>query len=286
MNSSLIRVGIDLRGDRFFAARVESVDGQPRIKALFRFEDLASVGNDLLDSSRLIVSVPDSRVIVKRLTLESEQADLRQRVAFELCQVLMEEERNLLVDSIDTGRADQFLGLAIRKESFRRIAEKTLGRQLNGSGGVGGRMRGAALADGYLKFCKPIGGDLIGLVDFCAQEISVVFLYRGKVIDLSHLSATRFDLSTEERLYKAAIDLKALINFKMDTFFKSGISLPLAALIVTGDGVDKGSRELLKRQLAADIRPAEFNSGLLPEQYSSENLPLEKYLVPLGLAAN
>ncbi len=286
MNAPIIRIGIDRRGDRLFAARVESGAGRNEIKALFRFDDFSAVSPELLDGGRISLSVPDSKVIVKRLVMEPGESELKPRIAFELCQLLMEEEKNLLVDSVDTGRSDQFLGLAIRKESFRSIAEQVLGRTINGSGEIDSRMRAAALADGFLKFCKPVGGELIGLVDVCAGETSVVFVYRGKVIDLSHIPARKIDLNSERRLEQAAIELKTLINFRLDAFFRSGISLPLSALVVIGDGIDDAARRSLANQFPVEIKAAEFNRGFLPERYSTENLPLEKYLVPLGLAAN
>ena len=286
MNTPVVRIGIDRRGDRYYAARVESGTGRVQIKALFRFDDSPMEDHQLFEGGQIAVAVPDSQVIVKKLRLDTEPADFRLRAGFELSQLLMEDERNLLVDSIDTGRSGQFLGLAIRREVFQRATLQTLGHHFNGTKEVEGRMRAAALADGYLKFCKPVGGELIGLVDFCGPEISLVFLFRSKVVDLSHVLSNKFDLSTPQGLEKAAIELKTIINFKMASFFHDGISLPLSTLIVIGDGIDDTARKLLEPYFPTDVRSAEINTGFLPESYNAGAVPIEKYLVSLGLAAN
>ncbi|MEW6411373.1 MAG: hypothetical protein AB1483_02740 [Candidatus Zixiibacteriota bacterium] len=286
MSESQIKIGVDFRGDLFYVARVDYSGGRPEVKALFRLEKQHLGQHHLLEGGQLILSVPDSEIILKRLNLNGSAGDIETRARFELVHTLMEDEDRFYFDIIPTGKESAYLGLILRKERLESFLDKLLDQRRSFFAQSGYRTRAAALADGYINFCRLTGGDLICLADFMGQSASMAFVYRNKIIDLTHMSLKRFDLTTTAGVGKMCVELKTLVNFKVAALFNEGISTPLSAMLLSGDTVTEQDSQIMKRYFPVEIITPTVNSGFFNGQADLTDVPLEKYIVALGLAAN
>ncbi len=286
MNDHQIKIGIDFRGDLFYVARVDYGAERPEVKALVRLEKQHLGEHHLLDGGQLILSVPDADVILKRLNLNGSSDDIELRARFELVHAVMEDENRFYFDVIATGRESRYLGLIMRKERLENSLFELLDDRRSFFAGAAYRMRAAALADGYINFCRLTGGDLICLADFHRQSASIAFVYRNKIIDLSQISLKRFDIATTKGVEKMSVELKTLVNFKVAALFDEGVTTPLSAMLVSGEGMTGQAIETMKRYFSLELTTPAVNSGFFNSQADLTDVPLEKYLVALGLAAN
>ena len=286
MSAHGVKIGIDLRGGLYYAARIEEGAGRPDIKALARFERAHLADHELLKGGRVVMSVPDNRIVIKRIGLPENESDPAAKAKFELSQMLLEDEKEFLFDLIDTGRNNQYLGLIVRREQIDACFSRYSGELFTTSDNTDYRMRAAALAKGYLTFCRPVGGDLVCLADFNDESVSIVFVFRGRTIGFTHASLENLDLSVESDLQKMAIDFKTVINFALASLFEQGVTTPLSALVVSSDGPNGEITSALKTYFSIEIATAEINPGFLAERGDVAAIPMEKYLVALGLTIN
>jgi len=284
LTESGIKIGVDARSDLFYAARVEYSTGRPEVKALLRFEKTHLLSHQLLQGGRIIFSIPDQEVIIKKIQINKYSADRDVCIRFELCSLLMEQEENLYFDSIPGLKENSYIGLVIRKQEYEKQLRDIFGGALEHFPETGGEMRAAALGRGFINFCRFDGGDLICLADFNGSMVSLAFIYRKEIIDLSYLSLKQVNLQNAEGIAKAAVELKTLLNFKLASFFDDGITVPLSGLIMLGDEIDGGALDIFKRFFNIPITKPEINRGFLTRQSSDNDIPLDKYLVALGLA--
>jgi len=278
-----VKIGIDTRGDLFYTARIEEAAGRPDIKALARFERAHLAGHQLLQGGDVILSVPDDKVIQKRLALSPGDGDAVLRAKFELAQTLPEDEKEFLFDVIPCGCGNRYLGLAVRREQLAASFADYSADNFTSPEKTHYRMRAAALAKGYLAFCRPAGGDLVCVADFNDRQVSAAFVYQGQILGLSHCSLERLDLDFNEDLKRMAIEFKTVVNFALASFFREGVTTPLSALVIAGDGSDGRYRSVLTEYFSISTDPPRINPGFVAEQHDTGDIPMEKYLVALGL---
>ncbi|UCE24799.1 MAG: hypothetical protein JSU74_01750 [Candidatus Zixiibacteriota bacterium] len=285
MSENLIRIGIDSRGDLYYVARVEQQPGRHEVKALIRLEQEHLGQHHLLTGGELVLSIPDELVMIKKLRISGDdEVDLKAR--FEMVQALPDDESQYLFDIIRSGLEGHFVGLAARRD---RLADYKARVESIGNGAAAGsrcKMRAAALAMGYTGFCRKSGGDLVCLADFQPSSVSLVFLYQGAVVDLAYLRPGTHDPSSTGAFEKIAMELRTLVNFKTAGLFSDGITTPLSCMIVSGDHVTDEAISLLRKSFSIDINRPLINTGFFSGQSDLTSVPLEKYLVALGLAAN
>lgn len=286
MNAPKARIGIDYRNGLFYAARVEHPAGRPEVKALIRFERSQLVGHHLLEGAKVIFGVPDSDVILKSISLNSRRSDVQLEARFELAQSLLEDEKDFRFDTIATGQNNRYLGLIIRRTQMESNLRDLLGEASASFADSACQMRAAALARGYLTFCQLPRGDLICLADFGDRRLSIAFVYQARVIGLTHMALDRFDLSTKPGLEKMAVEFKTIANFKLCSFFEDGITLPLSALIVSGDGIDREAIAAMEKYFPIELDHPRLNAGFFSGQSDMPGIPFEKYLVALGLTVD
>jgi hypothetical protein len=279
------RIGVDVRDGLVYTARVEHHPGRQEVLELACLE-YGQVGDSrLLQEGEVLVSVPDELVLVKKVSVGAGN-DFDTEARFELAQTLPEDEDQYFFDILGTGRDGRFLGLAVRRDRLDDYTSGLPGVSAGTNGPTGCIMRAAALAAGYVGFCRKSGGDLVCLADFVESAVSLAFLYQNATMDLCHLPLRKSDPNSSTGGEKLAIELKTLVNFKTASLFSEGITTPLSAMIVSGDGITDEVTNTLKKFFAIDIDRPAVNTGFFSSQADLASVPLEKYLVALGLAAN
>ena len=232
-----------------------------------------------------MISIPDEEVIVKRLTVSGDD-DIELRARFELSQTLPEGEADYFFDIAESGLEDRMIGMAMRKTRLSEYSDSLFGANRESFPEAGYLVRSAALASGYTEFCRRFGGDLVCLADLTGSAVSLAFLYQNKMVDLCHLSLSKIDLSTTSGFAKMAMELKTLINFRTSSLFSEGITTPLSGMVISGDVVTDEFLAKLRGSFTIDINRPEINAGFFSSRADLASVPLEKYLVALGLAAN
>lgn len=283
MTAEHTSIGIDCRGGLFYVARLDSGVGRHEVKALLRLEKQHLGDHELLQGGQTILSLADQNVMVKRLRLDTDD-DLQ--VRFELAQTLPDQPADYFFDTVASGLEGQIIGMAVRRDRLAEYTNVLLGESAGLFPDVRFKMRAAALASGYLNFCRRTGGDLICLADFTPASISLAFTYQGMVVDVCHQPLVKFDPTSDGSTAKMAVEMKTLVNFRCAALFSEGITTPLSSLIVSGDTVTDSLIENIRRMFTIDISRPAINAGFISSQADLSQVPLENYIVALGLAAN
>lgn len=282
MNKNAITIGIDNRDGTYFVARVDQTKGRPDIKALIRFDEEHFNGHHLLEGNRIVVSIPDNQIMIKYMQLpNSDNADLK--VRFELETALGETSDNYLFDIIPTKLDNYYVGLTVRKEITQTLIKPFVKQNGDINFSTGGTMRAAALARGFLTYCQQSGGELGAIVDFGNRTASVAFYYKQQIVDLCRLPLEINYFNDTDTFQKIIIDIKTLLNFKLAALLEKGISIPISKIFVIGEFLDEKMIENLHKNLKIEIARPEIHTGFITEQNKNHEIPLDKYLVALGL---
>ena len=278
MTEGQIRIGIDCRSGLYYTARIRHQPTRPVIEALARMEPDYLLSHQLTANGKRVFSVPDNRVITRQLYLRPEPGvDRKDQAIFEMASTLPGGSKAYLLDCIETGFKDRVLGLALNRQF---LAEHDWCKQPD----MGLMVRGEALGKAYLELCTRIGGDLVCLADFTPDLVSICFIYERAIIGLAHLTIDQLDLGSENDRRKLARDFKTVVNFRLSTVRECGIGKPLSAVVVSGDLIDGPLIGTLGEHFPGGLSRPKLNAGYFADPPSLADIPLESYLVALGLA--
>ncbi len=283
--SGLRTIGIDRRGNDLYRACVTCDAGRPEVLALDRFDRGELHESRHLDGEKLVLSVPDSQVLVKRLRLsEHDGPDIRERCRFELAQSVLEPENMFQFDLLAANDDHCRLGLIYRRERLENLLPEY---HLEGEpAGVEYLIRAAALGRGYLSFCRQIPGELVALVDFTDDLASICFVHHKRLVELTHLVLGGADLSSESSLKRIAVELRTVVNFKLASFADRGTNLPLAGLVLNGSQVDERVQAIFVEYFPVGVSTPEIHLGFIGDTVDLKGVSPENYLVALGLTVN
>ncbi len=277
-----LKVGLDFQAGQPRIAQVNHHLGQPEIVSLS--SDIASLAT-LATESELTFSMPDDEALIKTVRVHGHgDADVRQKVFFELAQSLLEPETNFHFDYLETGNKHQ-IGVIYRRERILARSEEFHFPALTSLPNPHVDLRSIALARAYQSFCKPEPGDLIALVDVSAELASVALLYHRKIVLLGNSSVSARS-GAEDRFRPVAVALKTLVNFKLAALRDDGITIPLAALLVTGEQVTNDERAALQKFFSARVVPFTPLPDLIEQATRIGIEAPEQFLVALGLTVN
>jgi len=280
-------IGIDYHNGVYHVARVIHGGGRPRIEALVRYEKSQLKDHRLLKGGEVIMAVPDDKVIAKNLYLETVGGvDLDGQSRFEMAQSLLDKDTDFCFDVIDTGIENRYLALAIHRQTLSDEIIDPFNEAAQMSQQPHGLARGVALGKGYVTFCHPHGGELVCLADHADGLLSVCFVLHQHIIGLSYINTDKLDLGTQQGRQTFAIELKTVINFNLGTFFENGITLPLTALQISGERMDDTIISELGRYFTVSVTRPQFNTGFFTELDKADSIPIENYLIALGLVNN
>lgn len=283
---SNVTIGIEAKDNYIYAARVEDNTGRKEVKALLRFEKDKFSNHKLLDNGKIVFAIDDQLVTKKYITVDPTNISKQESALFELRTASGDNQSDIFYDLIETALENQFIGYQLRKENLtntiwslfeNKIASETIGPC---------RVRSAALAKGFIEYCRPLSGDLSALVEISSNQLILALLNGGKIVDLSSL-VTDFDIFENiSNFKKLAVELKTTINFKISSLFDKGISVPLANLVVCGEFIDDEKIDCLREYFKLNISRPEINRGFFPDQDDKFNIPLDKYIIALGLTVD
>ncbi len=276
------RIGIDKRGDLCCVARVDYQTGRAEVKALARFQPEHLRGHHLLAGGDRIVAIPDDQAIVKHLYAPAHDNHSGETNArFELLQGLLDGEDRFQIDIIPTGRTDRYVGVALRRE----VAEELTARlsEDTDDSGVECQLRALALGRGYKTFCRADGGDLIAVADFTGRTAALCYLFQGQIVGLAHMNLRQFDLKEHHDLGQMALELKTLVNFKLAALAGEGITVPLSLIAVCGDVANDQLVRIMASTFSSKVMAPVFSGGFFPDRSDLSKIPLDRYLVALGL---
>ena len=279
-----VTIGIDNRDGVYYVARVEQHTGRPDIKALIRFDADHFNGHHLLEGNQIIISIPDNQTMIKKVVIPTDE-NKYMKVRFELETALGDNPQDFVYDIIQTKLENYFIGLTIRKELTDKLIEPFVKHNGDLKFSTGGVMRAVALARGFFIYCQQSGGDFGAIIDFGENSASIAFYYKQEIVDIDSLPLQTQYYQNPESFQKVIIELKTLFNYKLSALLEKGISVPLSKLFVIGESIDEASMHSLSKNLKINISHPEINRGFITDRDKNKDIPLDKYLVALGLTA-
>lgn len=285
MSEAPVQVGIDDRGQFFYVARVCHEPGRSRVEALARFDRSLIRSHQLLEAGSLVFSVADDMVAVNEITLPAKTpTDPTELIEFEQQQTLLDEAGSFFFDALPLGaNSGRCLALSVRRPRLSRIIHPFAKVTGGDTSRVQFALRAEALGQGFIQYARPNGGDFACLIDFNDRLASLCFVHRREIIGVAHLVTKQFDLDTTPGLKKMAVELKTIVNFKLATFSRRNISVPLSAVYLSGSQLKAQGTEILNEYFSVGIREVALNAGLFPHPEKMSEIPAGDYLVALGL---
>ena len=288
-------MGIDYRSGRYYTARVRQDASERKVTALVTATESELKEHQVLQGEDIIFSVPDNEVVVKNLHLsQADKWDTDLLARFELSQSLLDDENEFCFATLSTGQPNRCLGLVTRRRNLEQLTDSLFSSLNPASLSPKYEMRAVALAKGYLNFCHPKQGELVCLADFGDNVASICFVSHGDIIGLAHLPPSWFDrsgsaltgLNSEPGLKKMVVEFKTVVNFRLPSLFEEGVTPPLSALIVSGDGSDSPVKSTLEQHFQVPVTSPRIDRRFLGEDAAAMEGPLEDYLVAMGLTVN
>ncbi|UCD18488.1 MAG: hypothetical protein JSV44_06160 [Candidatus Zixiibacteriota bacterium] len=232
--------------------------------------------------SDLYFSVPESDVIIKRVVLPDEKyLDPRKLAVFEFSAMLLDDPDRYYIEVHDLIGGKEKLVVGYHQNCIDQQVSFFSERLIKPAGF---KLRSLALADGYRYFCNPEGGELICLVDITANRASYCFLRDNRPALLGSLRGRKVESGGESNYHgKFIIDLAATLQFQASALFKSGHSVPLSRILVSGNPVSEELLTQIEQRLNVSTgfpspKTALFRSAVVPEA--------GRYLVSLGLTVD
>ncbi len=239
------------------------------------------------EKGKFVLSVPDNKVIVKSFNLDrTERWDARRQAQFEMSVSMLDSQDEFCFDIIYTGYNKRNLGLATRRQHLEQLTNAVFNQQSHTLTSLRYQMRAVALGKGYLTFCHPEGKGLECLVDFGDEVASLCFVLERHIVGLAHLSTSCFDFTTEHELKKMAVELKTIVNYKQASFLEDRCPGPLSALLVSGDNGNGEIRSVLQQRFPVAVSAPQVDDHLLTCSPQDSEVPLDSYIVALGLTVD
>jgi hypothetical protein len=79
------------------------------------------------------------------------------------------------------------------------------------------------------------------------------------------------------------LELKTIINFKLAALADDGITVPLSLIAVSGDSVSDKMKGTMSRTFSSTVASPVISAGFFPDRSDLSKIPLDSYLVALGL---
>lgn len=287
MSDAPVQIGIDDRGRFFYVARVRHEPGRSRVEALARFDRSMIRSHELLEKGRLVFAVADDMVAVNEISLPTETPiEPAELIEFEQTQSLLDDAPSFFFDALPLGAdSGRCLSLAVRRPHLSTIIQPFTKATGGDTSRVQFALRAEALGQGFIQYAQTEGGDFACLIDFNDRLASLCFVHRREIIGVAHLTTKQFEMDTAQGLKKMAAELKTLVNFKLATFSRRNISVPLSAVFLSGSHLDTEAAEILQKYFSVGIRAVALNSSLFPQPEKMSEIPAGDYLVALGLTS-
>ncbi len=278
MNDQQVRVGVDPRGDWCYVARVAWGSGRPQVKALARFNSDQLTGHRILDDARQVLGVPDNLAQIKRVTVTpSGDIEAHELAAFELAQGLLDSPMEFCLSVVPLSVEGEYLGMSVRRATLEGLGVGS------GPGNGGWQVRSAALTCGWTTFCRDIDGELIGLVDFTPGSATIAIMHSHRIAATACIATNGADLTTRSGQRRLGAELRTVFDFRLDSLAERGISVPLSGLVLCGADLADGLSRTIDDFFGVSLISPSVSPGFFPQSADLSAVPLDRYLVALGL---
>jgi hypothetical protein len=279
-----VAVGIDRRGDSFYAVKMTTTGGRTEVAGFYEYSPNDPQGITFSPGDSVAISVPDDQVIVKPLNLDADgQIDVHACGCFELAQSMLEPETAFRFDVLDTDSSHWQLGLVYRRQRLDQQRSEYCGDRATE---VTFLVRAAALGRGYLAFARQAPGELIALADIAGALVSICFIQDRQLVGLAHSVLDEAAFASDETLEKMAMELRTVVNLGLASLAGRGITLPLTTLLLSGKQIDQRVSDAFTRYFPSGINAPEVNLSFLSRDARIETTPPEHFLVAMGLTVN
>jgi hypothetical protein len=266
---------------------VTEESGRPRILELNSSAQLPGKQETLPHTDRIVLAVPDNDVLVKRLHIPKEApGEIEDLVAFELSQSVIEDSKEFAFDYHPDTRQESYLGMIFRRDILLKHASLSGFDSSEKQTNLRYRMKGLAFGRAYQMFCRKEEGELVCLVNVSETMASLCFLYQQVICALAMLPLTNYRLDTTADQEQMAIDLKTMVNFQLAALMDDGISLPLSALVLSGELVSDELRHIIQKYFPVGVTTLSFHPGFFGNTFQDESVDLERFIIALGLTLN
>ncbi len=270
--------GLDFLPGRFRLATMTSEPGRALIESLQESPD-SDLCRDKFDSNaELYFAVPDNQAVIKLVKPPDEPTLSADKTAlFELLTSLPEDAGRYYLETYAVNGGRERLVVAYQRKLVEEQIER-LEEKIHRPSGF--RLRSLALAEGYRKFCRPLGGDLVCLVNIDRHQTLLVFLNKGVTVATGFVARSFPDENDSAACKSALIDIAALVRYRQSLLFKDGFTAPLSLVILCGEKADTTLAEPLSQLLRVKIAFPEFRTELFADSAAN---PSALFLVGLGL---
>jgi hypothetical protein len=284
MNNGTVTYGLANIGREFLSAQVSHDGSRPIVKSIQQFDSLELCN---FDDGRIFFSVDNRIAQIKKLKIkQSSLLDASAIAQFEMSQCLLEPESDFYFDNIplesDNG-FQRFLTIAYHRHVIDELIEDCENKLRRPSGF---KLDAVALTAGYLTFCRIEPGNLQALINIEPDTITIVFIYKKKLQSVSYLKSNIDDDMSDESAQRLAGELKMALGFQQSELFNDGITIPVSHLFICG-GCARNEivTSAINEKMRMGLTLPKFHEGYFQSLSDNEkSFPLEKYLIPLGLA--
>lgn len=278
MTDQVVRVGIDPRGDWCYVARVVWGSGRPQVKALARFHSDQLPGHKILTGAVAIWGVPDSKAQIKRMAITpSGDIDAHDLAAFELAQGLLDDPSEFCLSAVPLSLEGEYLGMSVRRTTLEDFGADF------GDGDCGWQVRSVALTHGWITFGREQEGELIALIDFTPESATISIMHRRRIAATARIATSDVDLRAASGQRRLGAELRTVVDFRLDSLIEHGISVPLSGLLLCGADMADGLTETIDGFFSVPIVTPSISPGFFPQSADLSSVPLDRYLIALGL---
>ncbi len=276
------RYGLDTAGDKIRLVSRSMVSGMVKIDSLEEIEGDYEPSGTFDIESDLYFSVPESEAIIKRVTLSDDRnLDPRQMAQFEFSTSLLDPPEAYYMEVYDLNGNNEKLAVGYNRICVDNRIDRLTDRFTKPAGF---KLRSLALADGYRYYCRSEGGELICLLDISENIGSYCFLWdNSPTLPGALYSSTGSTDRRSNHNGHFAVDLAATLQFQLAGLFRTGRSVPLSRILVSGSSVDDSLIEQIEVRMKVGVGfPSMKSASFSPETLDNAH----RFLVGLGLTVD
>ncbi len=237
---------------------------------------------NLEEPGDLYFSVGENEAIIRRVNIPNDMnLDPDKLALFEFIASLPGDERNYFLETYPCDGSGERLAVAYSREIVEKRVSEMKSRAIPPAGF---RLRSLAMAAAFTHYCRPMGGEIVCLLDISGEIISYCFLDRQRPIAMGHQTNDYFDLGNE--IYdtrRFLTDISAIMQYQLSVLFKGGHTVPLSLVILSGTEATSDLAETVGERLKIRTTLPQFR----PELFVNDLPALaHRYFVSLGLTVD
>jgi hypothetical protein len=277
------RYGIDLVGDSIRIAGRSGGTGRIHIDC-FNLPEKDNLGETgiAFDDSDIYFTIPEKDAIIKKVRVPRDAGIESQKLAeFEFMASSLDNAEDFILETHPLNKENERLVFGYRRHL---VEQRIKFIEQNASKPSGFKLRAWALADGYLNYCRPEGGELVCLLDISGKHCSICFLEKNRPVIADAITDNGADKNdAPDKEYGLLTDLAAVIQYHQVILFNAGCTAPLSLLIISGEKVTRDLLGAVEQKIGVKAVPPQVHESLFTSEAVGDILG---YLVCLGLTVD